>query len=259
MSILVKNIKIIAILIFMVVLMPDMAKALDKPASWDFGNVILESTSKATVNISSDKEVILTRIILAKGTYFQVITQISGDGLRIEPNQSVGIEIVYTPTIVGPVDDAMYIYTNNPFTGRATVYLSGIGVPNKIAIDDILHFFDSSVSTGSLIGSDGKKSSEYQVSLYQQAAMIEPNGGAKAAKGGKSEDNRLNAFRNKLKSVDNMVDDKNIHGACEQLLEIYQKTDGLNPPQSPPDFIEGQAKAELAAMITAFRLQLQCE
>jgi hypothetical protein len=58
-----------------------------------------------------------------------------------------------------------------------------------------------------------------------------------------------------IKSVDNMVQDENISVACEQMINVYRKTDG----QSPRDFVAGVAKEDLAEMIVAYSKQLDCK
>ena len=252
-----RNIKITAATIFLAIaisFLPLTVGAFSTPAIWDFGEVQLGSESLAIVTIatSSNENVILTSLLLQNGTDFKVITEIPAGGILIPPNQSVGIEISYTPKLVGPGTDSLYIYTNNPFIGRGIVNLSGIGISSKeIQINDILEFFDAAVASGSLTGDDGAKLSANMLSYAQN--------NQKSGKAGKSSENRLNAFRNMLKSVDNMIQDGNTSGACAQALNVYHKTDGQSPPISAPDFVAGEAKEELARMVLDFSEQLHCE
>jgi len=234
-------------------LFPSLTQAFNTPESWYFGKVELGSTSEATVTIStsSTENVTLTSLWLQYGTQFQVVTEVPQQGIVLPPNQTVEIEIAYTPTIVDTVTDTLYIHTNNPFIGRGIIQLSGTGYNSKIKIGDILEFFDTAVAAGSLQGDEGGKLSDHlsdNKSSYTQKAK-------NAGKDNRSVDNRLKAFRNMIKSVDNLVQDENITGACEQMIDVYRKTDG----QSPPDFVTGVAKEDLADMIVAYSKQLDCK
>ena len=251
-----RNMKIVTFtMIFAVAicLLPSITQALSTPESWYFGDVELGSTSRATVTLStsSKENVILTALRLQNGAEFKVVTEVPQQGIVVPPNQTVAIEIAYTPTIIDTVTDTLYIHTNNPFIGRAIIQLSGTGYNSKIEIGDILEFFDKAVAAGSLQGNEGEKSSDYlsdkKSSLTQKAK--------KAVKNNRSADNQLKAFRNMIKSVDNMVQDENITGACEQMIDVYRKTDG----QNPQDFVAGVAKEDLAEMIVAYSKQLDCK
>ena len=75
---------------------------------------------------------------------------------------------------------------------------------------------------------------------------------------GSSADNRLGALINKFEAAYNLADQGDIAAACGQLESAYKKTDGLGPPQSPPDFVTGPAASQLASMIEQAMSQLQC-
>jgi hypothetical protein len=251
-----RNMKIVRFtMIFAVAicLLPSITQAFSTPESWYFGDVEMGSTSRATMTIStsSTENIILTALRLQNGAEFKVVTEVPQQGIVVPPNQAVRIEIAYTPTIVDTVTDTLYIHTNNPFIGRGIIQLSGTGYSSKIEFGDILEFFDTAVAAGSLQGDEGEKSSDYfsdnKSSLTQKVK--------KAGKDDRSADNRLKAFRNMIKSVDNMVQDENITGACEQMIDVYRKTDG----QSPQDFVAGVAKEDLAEMIVAYSKQLDCK
>ena len=95
-------------------------------------------------------------------------------------------------------------------------------------IADILDFFDESVADGNLVG-DGP---------------------------GNSAENRLNALRNMIEAEGNLIDAELIEDACWQLQDAYNRTDGESPP---PDFVTGDAAAELAGMIEELMESLGCE
>jgi beta propeller repeat protein len=92
---------------------------------------------------------------------------------------------------------------------------------------DILAFFDQSVSNGTLTGQGP----------------------------GNSASGKLNALRNMIAAAASLINQGDIAGACQQLLDAYRKTDG-NP--KPPDFVTGPAASELAAKIQALRQSLGC-
>lgn len=98
-------------------------------------------------------------------------------------------------------------------------------------IAEILDFFDLSVYGGTLQG----------------------NGP------GKSAGNRLGALRNMIESAGDLIEDDFLEEACLQLIAAYRKTDGLYPPESPPDFVMGDAAPELASMIMNLIDSLECE
>ena len=84
---------------------------------------------------------------------------------------------------------------------------------------EIVEFFDASIADGTLEG----------------------NGH------GKSADNRRNALGNMIKSAGDLIVGGFIEEACQQLLDAYERADGL---PRPPDFA-GEASPELAEMIQA--------
>lgn len=92
---------------------------------------------------------------------------------------------------------------------------------------NILSFYDSSVSNGTLAGS----------------------GPGNSAKG------RLKALKNMIEAAEYFIIAGNTAGACQQLMEAYNRTDGL--PRTP-DFVAGQAASELAPMIQDLRANLEC-
>lgn len=86
-------------------------------------------------------------------------------------------------------------------------------------IVDILDFIDTSVDSGALTG-DGP---------------------------GASSEDRLNALRNMIKTAGNLIATGDIDGACQQLLDALERTDGQ---PRPPDFVTGgPAAVELASRI----------
>lgn len=95
------------------------------------------------------------------------------------------------------------------------------------SIDGVLEFLDESVTDGTLTGSG-------------------PGGSAAG---------RLGALQNKLEAALALIEAGDIVGACTELNGAYLRTDGAHPP---PDFVEGVAAEELAALIQALMDDLGC-
>ena len=116
---------------------------------------------------------------------------------------------------------------NYAFTSTsATVNLAEVPPLEQIA--NILEFFDQSVSDGTLVG----------------------NGPGNSARG------RLNALRNMIEAAGNLIVNEDIEGACQQLQDAFNRTDGQFPP---PDFVAGDAASELAILIQNLRSDLACD
>jgi hypothetical protein len=96
-----------------------------------------------------------------------------------------------------------------------------------LSIADILAFFDESVDDGTLYG-DGP---------------------------GRSAEGRKKALRNIIEAAGDLIADGYPETACRQLLDAYERCDGLFPP---PDFVEGDAAETLAGMILDLIGKLGC-
>jgi hypothetical protein len=227
------------------------------PVYYDFKEVGLNTTSNATVSIStnSSSEVVLKSMSLQSGIYFEILTEMPDDGIVIPPNETVGIKIAFTPTILDSVSDVMYIRTNNPFIGRVVVYLSGTGVPSAdITIDDILGFFDSSVASGTMVGNGGANSDDNLL-----AYKVDNQKKKKSGNQGKSAENKLHALRNMIVSAGKLIESEDLDGACRQLMSISKKCDGKD---RPPDFVLGAGQPnpvpQLENMIENLSESLEC-
>ena len=88
----------------------------------------------------------------------------------------------------------------------------------SMGIEDVLEFIDDSVEAGDLEGSGP----------------------------GNSANGRLNALINMIETAGDLIADGLYEEAYQQLEDAYKKCDGQSPP---PDFVEGDAAAELAEMI----------
>ena len=97
-----------------------------------------------------------------------------------------------------------------------------------VTIEDILDFFDESVENGSLQGAGPDNSSQ----------------------------GRLKALRNMIEAAGDLIAAGDIGAACQQLTDVYNRTDGETPP---PDFASGEAALDLAKMILDLGASLGCE
>jgi len=111
------------------------------------------------------------------------------------------------------------------------VPLSGAGVesepPPEERIAEILDFFDASTGTGDLVGNG-------------------PGGSAES---------RLNALRNIIEAAGDLIEVGDTAGACQQLPDVYERSDGEFPP---PDFVTGDDAPELAIMVQNLMTYLGC-
>ncbi len=208
------------------------AQAFSFETNADFGEVPVGQTYKSTVTITapSTDNFFLTGFTLAKGdsSDFKVVTMVSERGIYLPANESVGIELTFTPSVAGPASDTLIISTNDPgVTGR--VALSGVGVaavtaaeqPKVSDIKDILDFFDASVKSGTLEGKGP----------------------------GKSAGNRLNALRNMIWALAKNIQNKENEALCNQLPVILKKTDS---------HVQGEAVEQLKEMIQALLDKAEC-
>ncbi len=77
-------------------------------------------------------------------------------------------------------------------------------------------------------------------------------------KAGKPGQGQLGALINMIEAAGNLIEAGLPVDACIQLHDSFEKTDGLSPPESAPDFVTGEAAAELANMIEDLMAELGC-
>lgn len=68
-------------------------------------------------------------------------------------------------------------------------------------------------------------------------------------KPGKPGQGQLGALINMIEAAGDLIEAELFLDACQQLWDALEKTDGLSPPESAPDFVIGEATPELAGMI----------
>jgi hypothetical protein len=79
--------------------------------------------------------------------------------------------------------------------------------------------------------------------------LLEGSGPGSSAKG------RLTALMNMIAEAGHLIASGDTARACTQLADAYNRTDGV---EKPPDFVAGEAAADLAQMIRGLRIALGC-
>lgn len=203
------------------------------PTTHDFGDIELGASSTAVIAVAnipiwtyaSTGPLLVFDVLFQEGSSpaFSITSAVLP--IILNAGEWAPIGIAYSPQGIGYSSAVLEIYSNDPDEFPIQVSLSGVGVntetPPQERIVEILDFFDDSVDSGALVG----------------------NGPGKSAK------NRLRALRNMIEKAGELIADGLIEEACQQLMDAYRKTDGQQPPASPPDFVMGPAASELAGMI----------
>ena len=244
--------RIIIIAFFCLVVFAKNLFALEHEANYDFQDVEIGSSGNAAVRIANPGDMsVKLKITLAGDSEFEALTDLT-NLFTVATQETLNIEIMFTPTTVGERSAEITITDGSPFY-FSKIKLVGMGIEKKsqINIAGIIAFYDAAVSAGTISGIDD----QIQLSRSQP---LKQNKKELSKKADDLNENRLNAFRNMLISAANEIEDSNEELACQQLAEIQFKTDGHNPPISPQDFIFGEAKNDLANMISNLIQQLEC-
>jgi len=201
------------------------------PLSYDFGDVELGSSSSQIVTITNQGDQPYTVSTgLKSGSSPDYIITSDPSGQSVAPNDTVDVEITFSPASEGISSAILEINSNIP-NPSVEIQLSGNGVPAEDPpeeqISNILDFIDASVEEGTLTGTGN----------------------------GNSAQNRLNAFINMIESAGDLIDAGDIDGACDQLMAAYKKCDG---EVRPPDFVSGVAAEDLASMIIELMASIGC-
>lgn len=195
--------------------------------SHDFGDVAIgefETYVVQIMNIGNADLVVSSVTLDPLGSADFTITSVPETPFTVAPSETfvVDIETTFTPTTEGYVSTTLLIESNDADEPLVGVELSGAGVvveiPPAQQIQNILDFFNQSVSDGTLVG-------------YGP---------------GNSPEKRLNALRNMINAAGDLINDECYAQAIEQLESIDKKTDG---EQRPPDFVVGEAVPVLNQMV----------
>lgn len=204
--------------------------------SHDFGDVpICESRTYVAqiMNIGNADLEVSSVTLDPLGSADFTITSAPNTPFIVVPSDTfvVDIEITFTPTTEGYVSTTLLIESNDedePLIGVALSGVGGVEIPPGQQIQNILDFFDQSVSDGTLLGYGPGNSSE----------------------------KRLNALRNMINAAgDLMINAECYAQVIEQLESINKKTDG---EQRPPDFVIGEAVPILNQMVKDLIADLPC-
>jgi hypothetical protein len=204
------------------------------PLSHNFGEVELGQPRTLTVSISNTGCGELTVSGASIETDF-AITSFPPSSVVIKPNETLDMEVTYTPTILGNNSAVLKINSNDADEPVVEVQLSAVGIPPPPSeqISNILAFFDESVEQGTLQGV-----------LYG------------CGKGPPHADFQLKILRCMIQAASNSIERERYRQACEQLRHIYKCCDGQC---KPPDLVTGDAVPELASMIQQLMRTLDCE
>jgi len=222
-----------------------------RPASYDFGDVVLGESRTATFRFESIGPSACRLYTLqlyesctvphppqpsyCSGSFCFDMATYPALPYVMAPGDYFMLDVIFTPQSLGEQNAFLFVYSDDrypPPGSAAYINLRGTGVSGPTPeeqIEDIQEFFDSSVASGALVG----------VGATQTAAA-----------------GRLTALENMLEQAEYLIDSGDIQGACTQLHDAYEKTDGLT---LPPDFVAGSATEELAAMIQDVMESLGCE
>jgi hypothetical protein len=202
------------------------------PLAYYFGDVELGTCSETFITVTNITEVYIVRM---NGTYFSDPHDPSFTfgvwpiPLFLYPGMWMDVPVKFCPQATGSYSTSLWIDT---YAGIFEVALSGTGVqeepPPEEQVQEILDFIDESVEAGTLEGSGA----------------------------GNSADRRLNALINMIEAAGDLIEQGRYEEACDQLWAAYRRCDG---DPRPPDFVEGEAREQLAAMILALIESLGCE
>jgi hypothetical protein len=193
------------------------------PTVYDFGDVEVGTTMELVVTIQNvGPDAAEISIALSGSSDFSC--DCPGEVVGLPALSSLFVTVTFTPSTAGYVTAVLDV-------SGVVVSLGGMGVaqepPPSVTVQDILAFFDESVADGTLYGNG-------------------PGNSANARKG---------ALRNMIKAVGDLIEDGAIVQACQQLMDAYSRTDGL---ERPPEFVTGPAASILAGMILDLMASLGC-
>ena len=201
------------------------------PMAYDFADVEVGTCSETIItvtNITEVYEVQMTGIYLSEN-HDPSFTSVCLIPSILYPGMSVDVPVIFCPQVVGSYSTTLWVDT---CAGIFEVTLSATGVHEEPSpeeqVQEILDFIDESVEAGTLWG----------------------NGP------GNSADKRLQALINMIEAAGDLIEQGRCEEARDQLWAAYRRCDGS---PKPPDFVEGQAREQLAAMILALIESLGCE
>jgi len=201
------------------------------PSTHDFGDVELGSSSTTIITVTNSGFLPLNLDVSFQAGSSSEFSFISESPLVLPSGESVDVQVTYTPSALGFSQAELAIDWTNGDTGQEVVNISGVGIDAGILpeeqITQILAFFDESVIADALEGRGHGKSALAR--LFVLRRMIERSG--------------------------KLISRGRIRASCILLWGVYRRCDGM--PQ-PPDFVQGEATAQLVSMIQNLRNTLGC-
>jgi len=194
------------------------------PVVYDFGDVELEIYRSVLITISNTGNGDLTVESLAFASDSSLDFMLVPQELPavIPPEGSIDVAVLFAPTTEELLTAVLEIGSNDYDEAVVQVSLWGLGVVIEVPPDEqiiqIIEFIETSVAEGTLEG-------------------VGP---------GKSAGNRLNALINMLESTSDLIVGGYYDDAYTHLVGVLKKCDGQVPP---PDFVDGEAREELADKI----------
>lgn len=198
---------------------PSQPHAEVSPASLSFGEVAPGGSVSATVTLlnAGESALAVKSVGLDHADCFSVAGVPSVPALIARGN-ALEVRVVFAPTTAGETTDTLVFTTDDPMHMRISVPLSGTGIPAPASaeeqIADLLAFYHQSLKDGTLRGVGSGASSR----------------------------NRARVFERRLWVVSRQIHSGRINGPLRMIQSIGALCDGKN---QPPDFVAGEARAEL--------------
>jgi hypothetical protein len=203
------------------------------PLSHDFGQVEVGSSESVVITINNDgySGITIESATFQSGSDYS-ITSLFFPPVVFSAGGHFDLEITFAPSVSGSSQDILEIVSSDPDEPLVEVVLTGEG-------------------TG------GETSPTEQIEEINDFAQMSADGGTLVGKGsGSSARNRLRTFVKKLQKVESLIEQELFSEACGLLKSVYKHADGLDHPK---DFVEGEARAELAAKIEELIAALDCD
>ncbi len=205
------------------------------PLSHDFGQIEVGSSQTVVITIHNEGDSAITIVnatFQASSSSDYSITSFFFPPVFFSAGGLFNLEITFAPSADGPSQAILEIENSDPDEPLVQVVLTGEGTGGETTppeqIEQINDFVKTSVDDRTLVGKGT----------------------------GSSARNRLRTFAKKLQIVESLIEDELFSEACTLLKSLYKHCDGLDKPK---DFVEGDARSELAAKIEELITALDCD
>jgi len=231
-----KSLLILFSIFSIVILSPDFSEAAVNVEIDDFENVEVGSIQQVSANISNpnvDKAVALSGISFSSDSCsdFSMVVSFSIP-THLQPGESVNVEIIYSPSVVGECSATLEISTDFLFFPTDKVTFTGTGVeqqPEQSDPDNI----------SQLLLEKLQKIIDYTNESYTYQAL-------RSTERDSLGERRLKAFKKNLAVAYHLIENSHFEAAHNKLKEIHKKTDGK--PESN-DFVPPEKAENLALLL----------